>query len=71
MGKVTNDDFMKRMTDIFMVGMKLKKKMIERKLTKAWTHCPFCDSGRINAVLVGKKNHMHMSCNQCDVRMME
>jgi hypothetical protein len=43
------------------VYTKLKPKMLERKLTVAWTMCPKCGD-RIDATLNGPKKHIHFRC---------
>lgn len=55
------DEFQKVVALTVKTGMKLKERMKTRGLRKAWTKCPKCD-GRLEAVLVGHKFHMHMRC---------
>jgi hypothetical protein len=49
---------------------KLKAVMLNRKLQIARTNCPKCD-GIVRASLQGKKNHIHLKCEKCDVMLME
>lgn len=60
-------DFLK----IFELGMKLKRAMKRKGKRRGWTKCPKC-GGKINAVLAGRKDHIHMACEteNC-IRMME
>lgn len=68
---MTDDDFMKAVRETLEVGLKLKGKMIERGLDRARTKCPKC-GGRIDAVLVGRKKHIHMACRTTGcMQMME
>ncbi|MBR0693602.1 hypothetical protein [Bradyrhizobium lablabi] len=50
---------------------KLKKIMLEKGITAAKAKCPFCDAGFVHGRLVGRKSHMHMHCDDCDISMME
>jgi hypothetical protein len=56
---------------ILETGMKLKKVMLDKRITAAKAKCPFCDAGFLHGRLAGRKNHLHMSCDGCDVAMME
>lgn len=51
---------------------KLKKKMLERNLTRARTNCPNpgC-GGTLHARLAGRKNHIHAACEKCGQGLME
>jgi hypothetical protein len=57
--------------EILVAGMKLKKVMQRRQITAARAKCPFCENGFLHGRLAGRKSHMHMACDGCDVRMME
>lgn len=62
---------MKRMSAIIDAAMRFKAAMIERGKTAATGKCPFCESGRWSGQLAGRKNHLHVACDGCDVAMME
>lgn len=64
-------DFMKRMGSILTNAMKFKKALQKRSLTRGKAKCPFCKNGHWHGVLAGPKQHLHMSCDGCDVMMME
>lgn len=50
---------------------KLKKVMLKRGLHAAKAKCPECE-GYLVAVLLGRKNHIHMHCTgSCKRKMME
>lgn len=50
----------------------LKKRMLERKLSRARTNCTIggCE-GTIVATLAGRKNHVHARCDTCNLQIME
>lgn len=56
---------------IMETGMKLKKVMQKRGITAARAVCPICEGGFIHGRLAGRKQHLHMQCDSCDVYMME
>lgn len=65
-------DFFAKVKDVLEAGMKLKKVMIEKKITSAKAVCPRGCGGHIHGRLAGRKNHLRMWCDRCeDVRMME
>ena len=66
-----HDDFMKRMGRILVEAQKFKVVMKKRGLTRAKARCPFCATGHWHGRLAGPKQHLHMSCDGCDVMMME
>jgi len=47
--------------------VKLKSKMIEQKIKRAYTWCPMCNNSKskMNAVLAGNRNHIHAFCSEC------
>lgn len=60
-----------KMLDVVETGMKLKKVMQKKNITYAKCKCPHCEHGFIYGRLLGKKNHLHMKCDGCDVTLME
>jgi hypothetical protein len=66
-----HDDFMKRAGAILRNAMKFKKALQKRNLMRGKAKCPFCAEGHWHGVLAGPKQHLHMSCDGCDVMMME
>jgi hypothetical protein len=62
---------MKLAAKIVEAGMKLKKVMQKRSITAARAKCPFCESGFLHGRLAGRKSHLRMWCDGCDVGMME
>lgn len=61
------DDFM----ETFRLAVKLKAALKDKGKRRGWTKCPRC-GGRIVAVLAGKRDHLHMSCETPNcIRMME
>jgi hypothetical protein len=60
-----------RVAKILDAGFKLKSQMKKRGLTAARAKCPFCKDGFLHGRLVGRKDHLHMACDSCDVRSME
>lgn len=68
---MTSDDFRKQVAVIFDFGLKAKRQMIEKNLTRARKKCPLC-GGMVKLVLAGKKQHLHMGCPDCGgMQMME
>ena len=63
--------FMEKFGKILEAGMRFKKVMLGRNLRRARAKCPFCPDGYWIGKLNGPKNHLHMACDKCDVRMME
>jgi hypothetical protein len=52
-------------------GLKLKKIMLKKGITRCRCACPRC-GGTIHAVLAGRKNHLHMACDgRCGMNIME
>lgn len=43
------------------LASKVKAALLKKNKRRGWTKCPTC-GGRINAVLAGHKNHIHMAC---------
>lgn len=68
---MVNGDFINHARELFTKGMNMKANMKRKGLKAAKAKCPFCDGGFWYARLVGPKDHFHMGCNKCDVRMME
>ena len=66
-----NDDWSKRAAKILESGMKFKAALIKRGLTRGKAKCPFCENGHWHGTLNGRKQHLHMACDGCDVQMME
>lgn len=62
---------MERVGKIIEAAVKLKTVMQRRKITRARAPCPFCKTGFLHGVLAGPKQHIHMSCDACDVAMMQ
>jgi len=60
-----------RATDIMLTAFKLKAQMKKRNLLRAKAKCPFCKEGFLHGQLAGRKAHLHMACDGCDVRMLE
>lgn len=44
-------------------GMGVKAFMLEEGLRQHSESCPFCEQGKVAAVLAGRKNHLVLSCN--------
>jgi hypothetical protein len=63
--------FVARSRKIMKAALKLKSQMKARKLTRARAKCPFCETGFLHGRLAGRKEHLHMACDACDVMMME
>lgn len=61
----------RRIVKVFEISNKLKSAMLKKGITYAKTNCPFCKVGMLYGKLMGKKNHLHMNCNSCDVALME
>ena len=64
-------DFMARAGKILTSAMKFKVALQKRGLTRGKAKCPFCESGHWHGTLAGRKQHLHMACDGCDVGMME
>jgi len=43
------------------LAQKVKAALLKQNKRRGWTKCPTC-GGKINAVLAGHKNHIHMAC---------
>jgi len=76
--KDREDDFAKVVKLVLPFGIKVKNKLLELKKTAARFECPDTERHEaeikyVTAHLMGKKNHLHMACEdpQCCVRMME
>jgi hypothetical protein len=66
-----HSDFMKRAGQILVKAMAFKKALQKRNLLFGKAKCPFCADGHWHGTLNGRKSHLHMFCDGCDVRMME
>ena len=66
-----DDAFMKRMGQILVKAMAFKKALQKRNLTRGKAKCPFCATGHWHGILAGRKQHLHMACDGCDVQLME
>lgn len=65
------DDMWKGFTKTLEMGMKLKKVMLKRGITRAKAKCEACE-GYLHGALAGKKNHLHMRCDgSCKAVFME
>ena len=64
-------DFVDDFVEVIHLAVKLKEAMKRKDKRQGWTKCPRC-GGKINAVLAGRKDHIHMACEteNC-IRMME
>ena len=61
------DSFM----EAFRLAEKVKAALKAKGKLQGWTKCPRC-GGRINAILAGSRDHLHMSCETPNcIRMME
>ena len=66
-----NDAFWKTAMEAVETGLKLKKIMRDKKITRCKAECPRCGN-TIHAALTGPKNHLRMACEgKCGVNMME
>jgi hypothetical protein len=54
-------------------GTKMKKVMQKKKLKFAKAACPHCKNGMLHGMLAGRKEHLHMYCDNsdCGVRFIE
>lgn len=54
-------------------GTKMKKVMQKKKLKRAKANCPHCKKGMLHGMLAGRKEHLHMYCDNsdCGVRFIE
>lgn len=64
-------EFMMKAFKILETSCKLKAQMKKRGLIRARAKCPFCETGFLHGQLAGRKAHLHMACDGCDVRSME
>jgi hypothetical protein len=66
------DDFAEIASKVLSFAMKAKKQMIERGVTAAHKTCSEC-GGRVDLVLAGRRQHVHMACRNrdCFMRCME
>lgn len=68
---MSNRDWMDDTMATIILAGKLKHAMKEKGKRSGWTKCPKCQ-GKITAVLAGRKDHLHMSCETSNcIRMME
>ncbi|WP_411037680.1 hypothetical protein [Shinella sp. BYT-45] len=71
MTRSSHKDFRKSVAEIFTTGLKLKKVMQKKRLTRARCVCPRC-GGMIHAALIGSRQHLHMACQGgCGMQMLE
>ena len=54
-------EFDEGMAQCFNLALRVKKALKAKGKQRGWTKCPRC-GGRINAVLAGRKEHIHMAC---------
>lgn len=64
-------DGFEKFDKVLETAMKLKTVMKKRGITSAKAKCPHCDVGFLHGRLAGRKSHLHMSCDGCDVMVME
>jgi transposase-like protein len=69
--RAEHDDFMLKAGKIVETGIKFKKALQKRNLTRGKAKCPFCKAGHLHGTLNGRKAHLHFRCDGCDVFMME
>jgi len=68
---VDHEAFWKDAGKVLTTGLKLKKIMLKKGITRCRCECPRC-GGTIYAGLVGRKNHLRMACEgKCGMNMME
>lgn len=61
----------KRPLETLQKSITMKNNMMKKGLLRAKAKCPYCD-GYWHAVLMGRKNHIHMHCDgECKAIMME
>ena len=65
-----SSDFVEKFRVAFDTATKLKRVMQKKSLRVAKAKCPKCD-GLIYGRLCGPKDHIHMACDTCDLRVME
>ncbi len=66
-----NEDEWKRPLETVKKAMLMKKNMLAKGLLRAKAKCPYC-AGHWQAVLCGRKKHMHMACDgDCGSALME
>jgi uncharacterized Zn finger protein len=58
-------------TEVLNAAQRLKAVMKAKGITRAKAKCPICEHGFLHGVLAGRKQHLHMHCDGCDVVMME
>lgn len=64
-------DFMASLNQTLTLAVKVKAALKAKGKRQGWTKCPRC-GGRINAILAGSRDHLHMSCETPNcIRMME
>lgn len=61
------EDFQKTLE----LGLKMKRKMLEKKIVRARAKCPDCPDKFLNAALAGPKNHLRFYCDCRKRQMME
>ncbi len=62
--------FTRRVSASIEAGTKLKKAMLAKGLTEAKAVCPEC-GGWLHGRIAGRRNHLHMKCQGCDLNLME
>lgn len=66
-----DDAFWAKAMEAVETGIKLKKIMLTKKITRCKCECPRCGE-TIHASLAGPKNHLRMACEgKCGMNMME
>lgn len=70
--KAEKDEFWEKAMVSINLAQRMKAAMIKKNKTSGWTKCPEC-GGKVNAVLAGPRQHIHMACKTkgCNVRAME
>lgn len=51
--------------------VKMKKVMLKKGVRAAKAPCPHCKKGFLHGRLAGRKDHLHMWCDNCTVRSHE
>jgi transposase-like protein len=64
-------DLQKDWKKLIDTGMKFKKALQSRNLTRGKAKCPFCETGYLHGVIAGRKSHLHFQCDGCNVFFME
>lgn len=68
---IEDKDEWARTLDTLKKALTMKDNMKKKGITRAKAKCPYCD-GFWHAVLAGRKQHLHMSCDgDCKSMMME